>query len=101
MSRLRGPLDVLGVVVATPEHDHVLDPARHYQFAIDDGAEVPGRDRAVAETRGGLGRLAPVPPGHVRTGDDDLADPPACKRFPGNGVDDVHPGAVGWASTCH
>ena len=39
---LRGPLDVLGVMVTAPDDDQILDPAGDEQLAAQDETEIAG-----------------------------------------------------------
>ena len=93
---LDGPLDVLGVDVAAPDDDQVLEPAGDEQLAVVEEAEVAGaQERPLAGVGQGaaerpLGRLGAVPVAlrDARAGDPDLADPVGGASGPGLGVDD-------------
>ena len=52
VDRRGSALDLFGEHVAAADDDHVLDPAAHHHFAVDEVAEVAGAEPAVAERVG-------------------------------------------------
>ena len=93
-----GPLDVLGIDVAAPDDDEVLEPPRDEQLALAGKAQVarpqegtakaPGERPAECLDRGF--RLAPIPLGDARPGDPDFADAIGGAFEAGLGIDDRH-----------
>ena len=100
MRELNGQLDILRIVVDSPDDDEVLETSGDITLAAADEAEVAGAEEwpfaRLQEPRfEGFSRLlgfAPVPLRDARPRDPDLANPVVRTPFAGFGIGNHNPG---------
>src|SRR5213593_2658968 len=98
MAALRGELEILRVIVAAAENDEVLQTSGDEELPVIDEAEVTSAEVVSpvftvdgrAEAASCFLGVVPIPAGHARPADPDLADAALGTRAARLGIDDAH-----------